>query len=174
MGWLICKETNTVIERYRPLLESDEIQIDFVAVVDSKKREYSYTKAVERIIRQQSILQEKLIRRHTQILRNDLGVEPSKVDELPAKIRAKYSEVNDISEEDTSGIPMDEIQLDCMGTVKKLADDIISFKCKKEEKLSFITELFRKLYRISAAGILQNHPAYSIGVYRISYKFSIS
>jgi hypothetical protein len=61
-------------------------------------------------------------------------------------------------------------------TVKKLANDIISLKCKKEEALSRITELFRKLYRLSAAGMLQNHPAYSIGVYRnrICYKFSIS
>lgn len=69
---------------------------------------------------------------------------------------------------------MNEIQLDCIGTVKKLTDDIMSFKCKKEEKLSGITELFRKLYRLSAAGMLQSRSAYAIGVYRISYKFSIS
>lgn len=170
----VASQLMSLIERYRPLLKSDKTQLDFIAVVDSKKREYSYSKAVERINRQQISLQEKLIQQHTLLLRDELGVEPSKIDQLPAKIREKYSKVTDVSEEDTSGIPMDEIQLDCMGTVKKLASEIISFKCTNKEKLSDITELFRKLYRLSAAGMLHNPPAYSIGVYRISYKFSIS
>ena len=109
-----------------------------------------------------------------QLLQKNLGVETSKVEELPAKVRVKYSEVNDISDQDTDGIPMYELQLDCMVAIRKLADDIISHQCKKEEKLSNITELFRKLYRLSAAGIIKSNPDYSISIYRIGYKFSIS
>jgi len=58
--------------------------------------------------------------------------------------------------------------------IKKLADDIITSIYKKEEKLVNITELFRKLYRLSAAGIIKNNADYSISIYRIGYKFSIS
>ena len=163
----------SLIERYRPLLELDKIKIDFLAVVDSKKREYSYTKAIERVTKQQS-LQERLIQLHTKILLNKLGVEPDKVSELPAKIREKYSAVENITAEDTYRIPIDEMQKDCIVVVERLVDEIINLKCKKEEKLSMITELFRKLYRLSSAGMIQNTSIYTVSVYRISYKFSIS
>jgi len=170
----VASQLMSLIERYRPLLNLRKIPISFLAVVDSKKREYSYAKAVERIMNQQPGVQDKLIILHTQILRNRLGVEPGKVNELPVKIREKYSSVKDITEDDTNGIPLEEIQTNCVGAVSKLADEILNHKCGKEEKLSGITELFRKLYRLAAAGMIQNIPEYTVGVYRIGYKFSIS
>lgn len=169
----VAAQLMSLIERYRPLLELNKIKIDFLAVVDSKKREYSYTKAIERIAKQQS-LQERLIQLHTRILLNNLGVEPGKVSELPAKIREKYSAMENITSEDTYRIPIDEMQKDCIAIVNRLIDEIISLKCKKEEKLSRVTELFRKLYRLAAAGMIQDCPTYTIGIYRIGYKFSIS
>ena len=167
-------KTVAIIERYRSLLNLGKIPISFLSVVDSKKREYSYAKAVERIMKQQLGVQDILIRLHTQILQNRLDVDPGKVNELPVKIREKYSSIKNITEDDTSGIPMEEIQKNCVGAVGKLADEILNRKSKKEEKLSGITELFRKLYRLAAAGMIQNMPEYTIGVYRIGYKFSIS
>lgn len=169
----VLSQLMSLIGRYRPLLELKKIKIDFLAVVDSKKREYSYTRAIEHIAKQQS-LQERLIQLHMQILQNQLGLEPVKVNELPAKIREKYSAVENITAEDTYRIPIDEMQKDCIFIVNRLADEILSLKCKKEEKLSRVTELFRKLYRLSAAGMIQDSPAYTIGIYRIGYKFSIS
>lgn len=169
----VLSQIMSLIERYRPLLKLKKIKINFLAIVDSKKREYSYAKAIERIAKQQN-LQERLIQIHTGILLNKLGVEPGKVSELPAKIRVKYSVVENITAEDTCRIPVDEMQKDCIAIVNRLADEILSLKCKKEEKLLHITELFRKLYRLSAAGMIQDSPAYTVGIYRIGYKFSIS
>lgn len=170
----VSSQLMSLIERYRPLLNLGKIPISFLSVVDSKKREYSYVKAVERIMKQQLGVQDILITLHTQILRNRLGVEPGKVSELPVKIREKYSSVKDITEDDTSGIPLEEMQTNCIGAVSRLADEILSRKCRKEEKLAGITELFRKLYRLAAAGMIQNMPEYTICVYRNGYKFSIS
>ena len=39
-----------------------------------------------------------------QLLQKNLGVETSKVEELPAKVRVKYSEVNDVTEVDVDMI----------------------------------------------------------------------
>ena len=69
----VATQLMSLIERYRPLLNMGRIPISFLSVVDSKKREYSYAKAVERIMKQQLGVQDKLIRLHTHILRNRLG-----------------------------------------------------------------------------------------------------
>lgn len=158
----VASQLMSLIERYRPLLDLGRIPISFLAVVDSKKREYSYVKAVEKIMRQQPGVQDKLINLHTQILKSHLGVEPGKVNELPVKIREKYSLVKDISEDDTEGIPLEKIKTDCIGTVNRLANEILNRKCRKEEKLACITELFRKLYRLAAVGMIQYMSEFTI------------
>jgi len=164
----------TLVERYRPLLELMQVPIDFLVVTDSKKREYSYQKAIDRMLNSPAYIQEMLIQMHLKILQDNLGLELNKVKDLPVKIKAKYFAVKEVTADDLAGVPVEEIRENGLKAVKKLTEEVLSMGCDREDKLSHITELFRKLYRLTASGRLKISLPYTIHIYQIGYKYSVS
>jgi hypothetical protein len=150
------------------------IPIDFLIVTDSRKREYSYQKAIERMINTPAYIQEMLIRMHLRILRDNLGLEPEKIKDLPAKIKAKYFAAKEFVADDLTGIPVEELQKNGLMAVSKLTEEVLCIDCSMEERLYNITELFRKLYRLTASGKLKMSLPYSIHTYQIGYKYSVN
>lgn len=164
----------TLMERYKPLLELAQLPVDFLIVTDSKKREYSYQNAIDRVFYSTSQIQQELIRMHLKILQENLGLGPDEVRDLPQKIKDKYSVIKEITAYDLTDVPVKDIQENGMKAVKRLIEEALSLDVDNGDKLSRITALFRKLYRLTAAGGLKIVMPFTVHIYRIGYKYSVN
>ena len=171
------KQLMSLYNKYKPILDKELIQISFLIVVDNEERELAYKKTIERYFKtpDKKVLEihDNYIRLHMKILQEELKVSPDKTQDLPVKIKVKYSQPQELIKEDFVGIPINDIRLNGLKALEKAALEVINSYDNPEEKMEGITDFFRKIYRLYSAGKLKKGTDFDIKVYCIGYRFSL-
>ena len=171
------KQIMSLYDRYKAMIEKELVQIDFLIVVDSEAREAAYKQIIKKYFKspdkEVQAIHENYIKLHAKILEDTLNFPLYKTQGLPEKIKQKYSQPQELTEQDFEGIPIKDIRANGIKAVKKAALDAIRLLNSPEEKLACITEFFSKFYKLYSAGKLKKGADFDIKVYRIGHKFSL-
>jgi hypothetical protein len=171
-------QLTTLCNRYKSIINPKKARIDFLVIVDSEKREIFYRSSINKMFPNDTQttankIPDNYINLHMRILQEKLNVDPEKLHSLPDKIHKKYSCPQDIDAADLEGIPVEELRLNGIKAVGKLANEIVNSPKSTEQKIEEVTELFRKIYKLITAGKLKKEAEFNIQVYRIGYNFSL-
>lgn len=167
----------TLYQRYKPMLDKELVKMDFLIVVDSEERQASYTKSIDRCFgthfKKPMEIHDSFIKLHMKILQETLNIPYIKIKDMPEKIKQKYSEPQELSGEDYEGIPFKEIRLHGIKALEKAAFAVIQSNPDIYSKTGSISEFFKKVYKLYAAGKLTRGTDFEMKVYRIGHKFSL-
>lgn len=171
------KQLMSLYEKYKAMIDKGFVRIDFLIVVDNGEREAAYKEIIGKYFKSPGKkiqgIHESYIKLHLKILHSILNISPDRTQDLPERIRQRYSRPQELMAEDFEGIPVRDIQVRGIKAVEKAALDVIGSFDTAEEKLQGFTEFFRKIYKLYSAGQLTKDVAFGIEVYQIGHRFSL-
>lgn len=164
-------------QRYKPMLDKELVKMDFLIVIDSEERQASYTKSIDRCfgisLKKPMEIHDSFIKLHMKILQETLNIPYLKIKDMPEKIKQKYSEPQELLDEDYEGIPVKEIRLNGIKALEKAALAVIQSSLDIYSKTGSISEFFKKVYKLYAAGKLTRGTDFEMKVFSIGHKFSL-
>ena len=164
-------------QRYKAMLDKELVKMDFIIVVDSEERQASYIKSIDRCfkvsLKKPMEIHDSYIKLHMKILQETLNIPYAKIKDMPEKIKQKYSELQELLDEDYEGIPIKEIRLNGIKALEKAVLGIIQSSPDIYSKTGGISEFFKKIYKLYTAGKLTRGTDFEMKVYSIGHKFSL-
>lgn len=170
-------QLKSLINRYKPLLKLNKVDISFIVITDSEIRETLYKSAIKRIfsnnISPSNRIPGKVIEYHTQVLEKKLGFSHDALTDLNSKVRAKYNREFTLTDDELSIISVDAIKSNGIKEINKNVDKIFEdINSTLNEKSDKIRLLFSTIYMMYSSGVIATKDELDIKTYRINHIYS--
>jgi len=173
-----ASQLQNLVKRYDGITVGEGTNVDFLIVVDLKRRENSYLKLIENyeseLQRNNFGIPDEVIRLHIKLLVEKLRIDPTAVAGFEEKVREKFKDIPCFEASDEDRLIVKAIQEMGIKAVGKMAMELLNAETDLERKRDRIKELFQKIYRLYSAGYFSKESEHKIMVYRIGYTYSVT